>query len=80
MTSLKTCIEQGERVYIECGPATEFVQTWCFIKQRHEHFNELSMRQFHGLMMAKSLDECRAHFPKSMVKLVPALLTSCGCS
>ena len=22
------------------------------------------MKQFHGLMMAKSLDECRAHFPK----------------
>ena len=63
VTSFSTCIEKGERVYIECGPAKQFVQTWCFIKQSHEHFNELSMKQFHGLMMAKSLDECRAHFP-----------------
>ena len=64
VTSFSTCIEKGERVYIECGPAKQFVQTWCFIKQSHEHFNELSMKQFHGLMMAKSLEECRAHFPK----------------
>ena len=73
VSSFRTAIDNGHRVFIELGAKRGFTNTWVYIKQKTEHFDEVSMKQFHRIMLAESLDECMEHYlrVKGSKKLSP---------
>ena len=74
VSSLTAAVENDAKIFIEGGATEDFSQTWVMIKKGLDHFDEELMKQFHSIMFATSLEQCKQHFPKSDGEFRPASL------